>query len=97
MQAYTDIVVGNEVIVVHLENEIEDVHQAQHHQNDSDDEKDVEHHHHCLTISIENIFLKEEIQFGFDNFFTRKAAILFFKNLSPRDYLNWLFQPPKLN
>lgn len=96
LQAHTDIVVDNAELQFHIDDNDEIAHQEEHHQNDSEEEKNTEHHHHCTVISISNIFIKENVEIQFVDLYLKKDAINFYKKLHTSDFLDRLFQPPKV-
>jgi hypothetical protein len=96
IQAHTDIVVDNSELEFHHADNDEMSHQEEHHQNDSEEEKNTEHHHHCSVVNISNTFIKEEIEIQFIDLYFKKDKIFFYKKFHTSDYLDRLFQPPRL-
>ena len=95
-QAHTYIIVVNDEIELHTNSNVNDSHINANHHNDSDKEKKSEHHHHCSNINIEIVFFNSEFQLNHCHYSNGKEKFLFSNDLYSSDYLDTVFQPPRV-
>ncbi|MDD7885423.1 hypothetical protein [Flavivirga sp. 57AJ16] len=66
------------------------------HQDDNEDEKNSSHHHHCVDMSITNVFTPTKFEFQLDFSPEFKKPIFSYKKGHSYNFLDRLFQPPRV-
>ena len=75
---------------------LDNIQQDEQHQGDNENERNSDHHHHCVDMSITNVFTPSKFEFQFDFSPEFKKPIFSYKSLQSFSFLDRLFQPPQV-
>ena len=96
VQAHADaIIFEDDLTEAHID-VIDITHHDSHHENDTEEEKSKEHHHHCISLGLSNAIIAKEFNYLFVKPLQVKKKILFRKHLNASNFLDKLFQPPRV-
>ncbi|KAB1159293.1 hypothetical protein F7018_03000 [Tenacibaculum aiptasiae] len=96
VQAHTDAIIFDEDVTENHIGAMDSAHHDSHHENDTEEERNREHHHHCILLGISNAIITKEFNYLFVKPLQAKKKILFSKHLKASNYLDELFQPPRV-
>ena len=65
------------LLLIHDERNIDNLHHEEHHQNNTEEDKETEHHHHCSIVSTTSTFINEIFELKFlTQYFHKESVVL---------------------